>query len=59
MTKNPKISVIMPTYNGKKYIKYAIESILNQTYEDFELIIVNDCSTDNTEEIILSFLDKR
>ena len=59
-----KISVILPTYNGAtrgsgEYLKQAIESVLNQTYENFELIIVNDCSTDNTEEIVKSYKDKR
>ena len=49
----PKISVIMPAYNAEKYIGEAIDSILGQTFEDFEFIILNDCSTDRTEEIIL------
>lgn len=53
------ISVIMPVYNGEKYIKEAIESILNQTYKKFEFIIINDCSTDNTEAIIKSYDDPR
>lgn len=53
------ISVVMPAYNTGKYIKYAIESILNQTYKNFEFIIINDCSTDNTEEVILSYNDHR
>lgn len=55
----PKISVIMPAYNAEKYIAEAIESILNQTYTNFEFIIINDGSTDLTEEIILSYKDKR
>lgn len=59
-----KISVILPTYNGGtrgegKYLKQAIESVLNQTYENFELIIINDGSTDNTEEMIQQYTDKR
>lgn len=49
----------MPVYNGERYIKEAIESILNQTFTNFELIIVNDGSTDHTEEIILSYDDER
>ena len=55
----PKISVIMPAYNAEKYIAQAIESILGQTYGDFELIIINDCSQDRTEEIVLSYDDPR
>ena len=45
----------MPVYNGEIYINEAIESILNQTYQDFELLIINDCSTDNSFKIIKSF----
>lgn len=55
----PKISVVMPVYNGAKYIREAIDSILNQTFTDFEFIIVNDCSTDRTEDIIKSYTDER
>ena len=53
------ISVIMPVYNSEKYIADSILSILNQTFSDFELIIIDDCSTDNTWEIIQSFSDNR
>lgn len=53
-----KISVIMSVYNDEKYLEGAISSILNQTYQDFEFIICNDCSTDGSEAIILSFLEK-
>lgn len=49
----------MPAYNAEKYIKQAINSILNQSFKDFELIIVNDGSTDNTHQLISSFTDKR
>lgn len=56
---NPKISVVMPVYNGGKYLAVAIKSILDQTISDFELIIVNDGSSDNSESIIHSFNDKR
>lgn len=49
----------MPAYNAGKYLKVAIDSILNQTYKNFELIIINDGSSDNTEEIILSYNDPR
>lgn len=57
--KVPKISVIMPLYNGEKYLKEAIDSILNQTYSDFELLLINDASTDSTETIINSYHDYR
>ncbi len=55
----PLVSVTMPVYNAEKYIKQAIDSILNQTYTNFELVIVNDGSTDRSKEIILSYLDNR
>lgn len=55
----PKISIIMPAYNAEKYIKEAVDSILNQTFKDFELIIVNDGSTDSTKTIIESYIDPR
>jgi len=59
--KTPKISVIMSVYNGEKYLAKAIESILNQTFRDFEFIIINDGSTDNSLNIIKKYakLDKR
>lgn len=49
----------MPAYNNEKYIGEAIESILNQTFGDFELIVVNDGSTDNTENIVKQYSDSR
>ena len=57
--KNELISIIMPTYNCAKFIKETIQSVINQTYENWELVIVDDCSNDNTEEIVASFNDKR
>lgn len=53
------ISVILPAYNAERFLKEAIDSILAQTYTNFELIILNDGSTDRTEEIILSYDDPR
>ena len=59
MKSDPKISVLMPVYNDEKYILEAIESILNQTYINFEFIIINDGSSDNSLKIIQSFNDNR
>ncbi|MBO5705288.1 MAG: glycosyltransferase family 2 protein [Alphaproteobacteria bacterium] len=53
----PRVSVILPAYNAEMYLAEAIESILGQTYTDFELIILNDGSTDNTPEIIKHYAD--
>ncbi|KRD61881.1 hypothetical protein ASE40_10200 [Flavobacterium sp. Root935] len=58
-TQSPVITVLMPVYNGEKYIKEAIISILNQSFRNFEFIIINDGSTDETENIISSFKDNR
>lgn len=57
--KTSTVSVIMPVYNAKEYIGKAIESILNQTYENFEFIIFDDASTDGTCELIQAFNDPR
>jgi len=54
----PKITVLMPVYNGEIYLHQAIESILCQTYQDFEFVIINDKSTDNTKDILNSFAAK-
>jgi len=56
---SPTVSVILPTYNRAHLIGRAIESVLNQTYQDFELIVVDDGSTDNTQEVMKAFRDKR
>ena len=56
--KEPKISVIMPVYNAEKTIERAILSIINQTYNNIELILINDGSTDGTENIMKSYLEK-
>jgi len=55
----PAVSVVLPAYNCEKYIAKAIESVLHQTFTDFEFIIINDGSSDRTEEIIKSFSDPR
>lgn len=57
--KIPSVSVVMPVYNGGPFLKAAIESILNQTYKDFELILINDGSSDDSARIISSFNDGR
>jgi glycosyltransferase involved in cell wall biosynthesis len=55
----PKVSVLMPVYNAEAYLEQAIGSILNQTYGDFEFLIINDGSTDGSRAIIKSFTDAR
>ena len=52
MNKNPAISVVMSAYNASKFLKEAVESILNQTFQNFEFIMINDGSSDNTLEIL-------
>lgn len=54
----PEISAIMSVYNGEAYLKEAIDSVINQTFVDWELIIINDCSTDSTEDILSAFAEK-
>jgi len=58
MTK-PCVTVLMSVFNGQIYLKEAIDSILNQTYTNFEFVIINDASTDDSEQIIHSYHDKR
>lgn len=59
MNKSPSISIVMPVHNCESYIRDSIDSIFAQTFPDFELIIVNDGSSDNSGEIAHSYLDKR
>ena len=56
LIKNPKISVIMPIYNGKNYLKYSLRSIQNQKMKDIEIILIDDCSTDNSLITIKEFI---
>jgi glycosyltransferase involved in cell wall biosynthesis len=55
---NPLVSIVIPVYNGNNYLREAIDSALAQTYKNLEIIVVNDGSKDNTEEIALSYGDK-
>ncbi|GGK06046.1 glycosyltransferase family 2 protein [Parabacteroides faecis] len=59
MRKEPAISVCMPFYNVEHYIEEAIESVLNQSFRDFELILINDGSTDNSVQIAQKYTDER
>ena len=54
-----KVTVLMPVYNVAPYVKEAIDSVLRQTYRDFELLVIDDCSTDNTIEVVRSISDPR
>lgn len=55
----PKVTVLMPVYNGEKYVKEAMDSILNQTFSDFEFLVIDDGSTDQTFDIVDSYKDER
>lgn len=57
--KNPKITVLMPVYNAENFLNESIDSILNQSFKDFEFLIINDASTDNSKKITMSYNDKR
>ena len=58
MNSKPLVSIIVPVYNGSNFMREAIDSALAQTYDNIEIIVVNDGSTDNTDEIALSYGDK-
>lgn len=55
----PLVSILFPVYNTAAFLREAIDSILNQSFTDFELIVLNDCSPDNAEEILDSYSDPR
>ena len=55
----PLVSIIIPLYNKKYAIKWTIDSVLNQSYSDFELIIIDDGSTDGSDQIVKGFNDSR
>lgn len=57
MTDSVKISVIMSVYNGEDYLSETLDSVVNQTFSDWELIVINDCSTDSTSEILSKYAD--
>ena len=59
INKNPIISIIIPTYNREKYIVNAIKSCLKQTYKPKEIIIIDDCSKDNTKKLVKKIKDRR
>ena len=59
MTTQPYVSVVIPTYNHAKLLKKALDSVMAQTFEDWEAIVVNNFSADNTIEVVNSFADPR
>ena len=54
----PAISIVIPMYNAEKYIAECLDSILAQTFDDYEVIVVDDCSTDNSRDIVESYVPK-
>ena len=59
MSDAPKVSVVVPMYNAERFINFCVTSILQQTFENFEVILVDDCSTDKTLDIVKKFDDAR
>lgn len=59
LLRRPDISVLMPAHNAERYVLQSVQSVLAQTFEDFELLVVNDCSSDRTSEILSSIRDRR
>lgn len=59
MAKDPLVTVLMAAYNGGRYLKSSIESVVNQSFRDFEFLIINDCSTDDSVKVIEDFNDAR
>ncbi|BDS16269.1 glycosyltransferase family 2 protein [Clostridium perfringens] len=59
MLQNELVSIITPSYNTEKFIDKTIQSVLKQTYKNWEMIIIDDCSTDNTDQIVAKFNDSR
>ncbi|WP_445659225.1 glycosyltransferase family 2 protein [Achromobacter sp. NCFB-sbj8-Ac1-l] len=57
--KLPSVSIVMPAYNAQRYIKHAIDSVLEQTFQDWELLVVDDSSTDNTGKYVAEYTDER
>ena len=58
MVSVPFVSIVMPVYNAEKYLKNAVKSILDQTFQNFEFIIINDGSTDSSESIIKKYAQR-
>lgn len=59
MSKNPQISIIMPVYNGERFVAKAVESVLKQSFTDYELLIIDDGSTDGSMEVVKGYNDSR
>ena len=55
----PKISIVFTSYNHKEFLRQALDSLINQTFKEFELIVVDDCSTDGSQEVLKSYHDPR